>query len=61
MKKFKHTNLELEQARQESIKGYTSELNRVKEEDSGHGFSIVSDDLRRVRQQPKFISKGEEQ
>jgi len=32
MKKFKHTNLELEQARQESIKGtkvYRSELNRV--------------------------------
>ena len=61
MKKFKHTNIELEAARLESIKRYTSELNRVKEEDSGHGFSIVSDDLRRVRQQPKFISKGEEQ
>jgi hypothetical protein len=50
MKRFRHTNEELESARQQSLN-----------EELGGITGMQNDSLKRVTQKPKFISKGEEQ
>ena len=47
MKKFKHTNEELARAKANTVREYQT--------------GMINNDLKRVVQKPKFISKGEEQ